>query len=89
MRTLGVELDAVCAEAHILQAFERIAFIDKATPAATEIVLSRNASQQFKVKPAPVPSSRLQFEWFVDGVLQSSTRSNFNLAKNQLAHRKP
>ena len=84
MRTLGVELDSVCAEAHILQALERIAFIDNPTPANTEIVLSRNAAQQFKVKPAPVPLVRLQFEWFVDGVLQSSTRSNFNLAKNQL-----
>ena len=85
MRTLGVELDSVCAEAHILQAFERIIFIDTPTPADTNIVLSRNTSQQFKVKPAPVPSGRLQFEWFVDGVLQSSSKSNFNLAKNQLA----
>jgi hypothetical protein len=85
MRTLGVEFDAVCAEAHILEAFDRVSLIENATPVVTDIVLSRNSSQQFKIKTAPLPMTRLQFQWFVDGVLQDAKGSNFNLSKNRLA----
>jgi hypothetical protein len=85
MRTLGRPLDAVCAEAHILKAWERVSFIDIPTPAAANIVLPRSSSQPFKVKPAPIPLIRLQFEWFVDGRLQTSKIASFTLPANQLA----
>jgi hypothetical protein len=84
MRTLGAPFDSVCAEAHLLKAFEQVSFIDKAQPAATNIVLSRTGSRLFKVKPVPIPIERFEFEWFVDGVPQSSGVDKFTLRGTNL-----
>jgi hypothetical protein len=85
MRTLGATFDSVCAEAHLLKAYQHISFIDIPTPAATNVAISRNGSQLFKVKPVPIPIVRFQFEWFVDGKKQTNTAANFSLPGNQLA----
>jgi hypothetical protein len=84
MRTLGAPFDSVCAEAHLLKAFEHVSFIDKPQPASTNVVLSRNQSRLFKVKPVPIPIVRFEFEWFVDGIFQTSGVDKFTLRGSDL-----
>jgi hypothetical protein len=85
MRALESPFCEICGEAHILHMYEETSLADNFSPAA-DVTLSRNGSQNFAIKPAPVPKARLKMQWFIDGIAQTGkTGSSFLLQGNQVS----
>jgi IgA Peptidase M64 len=85
MRELEVPFCEICREAHILRMYDETSAVDVFTP-ARDVTMSRNGSQNFTVKLAPIPKARLKLEWLIDGVPQAGkTGIAFLLSGNQVS----